>query len=495
MHTLTSQGGALFKYAIYARISKEEVGSKDNCNLQISVCREWAEQNISTGMLVGVFSDPDVSISRLSKKPRLGWPKVVALIEARQIDGVLATEVERLYRQPKEAEILIDLAHGKPPRPVTILDVDGRRYDLATTNGEHDFRAHVNNASREAAKISDRSRRKKLAHAREGRPSGGARPFGYEADLVTVREGEAELIRKAADRVLAGDSLRSIVAEWNARGITTPVGKPWARSPLKRLLLSPRVVGRRQHQGTVIGPAIWPAILDRDEAELVRRILTDHAHAIRSRFTGRSYLLTGILECSQCSTRLYGGLHTNSRNGSKVRQYTCKRGPGFGGCGRVHQLADPLDQLVSEVVLVALDSPGLGAALRARSQNGQEAELLVRLQADEGRLAQLADDYVDGTFDKATYVRQKARVIERLEQTRLALDRVASNRTLVALPPAGRLRVAWAAASVDQRRAIIAAVVEKVLLHPAGSGAKRLWQEPNGDWGYDPSKVEICWKA
>jgi hypothetical protein len=57
------------------------------------------------------------------------------------------------------------------------------------------------------------------------------------------------------------------------------------------------------------------------------------------------------------------------------------------------------------------------------------------------------------------------------------------------------LRAAWAAASVDQRRAIIAAVVEKVLLHPAGSGAKRLWQEPNGDWAYDPSKVEIRWKA
>lgn len=486
----------MFKYVIYARISKEEVGSKDNCDIQASVCREWAEENnIPDGLLVGVFSDPDVSISRLSKKPRQDWPKVVALIDAGQLDGVLATEVERLYRQPKEAEILIDLAHGKPPRPVTILDVEGRRYDLATTNGEHDFRAHVNNASREAAKIADRSKRKKLAHAREGRPSGGTRPFGYERDLVTVCEGEAVLIRKAAERVLAGDSLRSIVAEWNAHGITTPVGKPWARYPLKRLLLSPRIAGRRQHQGAVIGPATWPAILDPEQAELVRRILTDPARGARSRVTGRSYLLSGILECSECGTRLYGSLHTNSRDGSKVRQYSCKRGPGFGGCGRVHQLADPLDQLVSEAVLVALDSPGLGAALRARSQNGQEAELLARLQAGESRLAQLADDYVDGTFDKATYIRQKARVTERLEQTRRALDRVASRRTLVALPPAGRLRAAWAAASVDQRRAIIAAVVEKVLLHPAGSGAKRLWQEPNGDWAYDPSKVEIRWKA
>jgi site-specific DNA recombinase len=486
----------LFRYAIYARISKEEVGSKDNCAIQVSVCREWAEENLPGGVLVGVFSDPDVSISRLSKKPRQDWPRVVALIEAGRLDGVLATEVERLYRQPKEAEILIDLAHGKPPQRVTILDVEGRRYDLATTNGEHDFRAHVNNASREAAKIADRSKRKKLAHAREGRPSGGMRPFGYEADLVTVREGEAVLIRKAAERVLAGDSLRSIVAEWNAHGITTPVGKSWAPYPLKRLLLSPRIVGRRQHQGAVIGSATWPAILDPDQAELVRRILTDPARAVRSRFTGRSYLLTGILECSECGTRLYGGLHTNSRDGSKLRQYTCKRGPGFGGCGRVHQLADPLDQLISEAVLIALDSPGLGAALRARSQNGQEAELVARLQGEESRLAQLADDYVDGTFDKATYIRQKARVTERLEQTRRAVDRVASRRTLVALPPAGRLRAAWASASVDQRRAIIAAVVEKVLLHPATrSGAKRLWQEPNGDWAYDPSKVEICWRA
>jgi DNA invertase Pin-like site-specific DNA recombinase len=98
----------LFRYAIYARISKEEVGSKDNCDIQVSVCREWAQENIPGRVLIGVFSDPDVSISRLSKKPRQDWPKVVALIEAGQLDGVLATEVERLYRQPTEAEILIE---------------------------------------------------------------------------------------------------------------------------------------------------------------------------------------------------------------------------------------------------------------------------------------------------------------------------------------------------------------------------------------------------
>jgi len=168
-------------------------------------------------------------------------------------------EVERLYRRPRDLEDLIDIAEAG--QPIKIVCTDGREFDLGTTSGKHDLRAHVNNAAREADKIADRSRRKKLDHAREGRPSGGTRPFGFAPDLVSIRADEAALIRQAADRLVAGDSLRAIVAGWNRDGITTPTGRPWAPHTLKRLLLSPRLRGLRQYQGAILGPALWPAIL------------------------------------------------------------------------------------------------------------------------------------------------------------------------------------------------------------------------------------------
>jgi hypothetical protein len=37
-------------------------------------------------------------------------------------------------------------------------------------------------------------------------------------------------------------------------------------------------------------------------------------------------------------------------------------------------------------------------------------------------------------------------------------------------------------------------VVEKVLLHPTGSGQKRVWRTKHG-WGFDPATIEITWKV
>jgi site-specific DNA recombinase len=474
----------------YARISAEEVGNKDNCEIQSAECREYAADR--GWSITRAYVDNNISISRRSTKPREGFEQMFATITAGRIDIVVVTEPERLYRRPRELEDLIDIAEAG--QPIKIVCTDGREFDLGTTSGKHDLRSHVVNAAREADKIADRSKRKKLAHAREGRPSGGTRPFGFAPDLVTIRADEAALIRQAADRLVAGDSLRAIVAGWNRDGITTPTGRAWAPYTLKRLLLSPRVRGLRQHQGAILGRAVWPAILDSEQAELVARLLTNPDRASRSRFTGRSYLLTSILECGACHARLYGGLHTDSRSGRKYPIYSCKRGPGFEGCGKVHQLTEPIDDLVSEAILDALDSPKLDAVLRARAEHSQEGQLFDRLQTDRTRLVQLGDDYGDGTIDKPTYVRQKARLTERIDTVQRALDQIAAARTLVSLPPAGQIRSEWEKATIDQRRAIIAAVVEKVLLHPTGSGHRRVWRIKGG-WGFDPATIEITWKV
>jgi site-specific DNA recombinase len=138
--------------------------------------------------------------------------------------------------------------------------------------------------------------------------------------------------------------------------------------------------------------------------------------------------------------------------------------------------------------------PKLDAVLRARAEHSQEGQLFDRLQADRTRLVQLGDDYGDGTIDKPTYVRQKARLTQRIDTVQRALDQIAAARTLVSLPPAGQIRSEWEKATIDQRRAIIAAVVEKVLLHPTGSGHRRVWRIKGG-WGFDPATIEITWKV
>jgi DNA invertase Pin-like site-specific DNA recombinase len=473
----------------YARISREEAGTGKTVKEQTAECAEYAAER--GWPITRAYIDNDITITRRSTKPRKDFNHLFAAIKAGQIDVIVVTEAERLYRRPRELEDLIDVAEAG--QPVKIICSDGREYDLGITTGKHDLRQHVINAAREADKISDRTRRKKAAHARDGRPSGGHRAFGFEQDLVTIRAGEAELIRQAAARLIAGDSLRSVCRDWTAKGVTSPTGLPWAPTALKRALLSPRLRGLRQHQGVVLGPAAWPAILDEETAELVARILTSPDRAI-TKFTGRSYLLTSILECGGCGAKLYGGVkHFTSDRAD--RMYSCKGGAGFQGCDRVHQLAEPLEVLIAESVLDALDSPEMAERMRPKADNEQAAVLFDRLQADKARLTLLGDDYGDGTIDKPMFVRQKARLSERIETVGRALDQIAAARTVTSLPPAGQVRTEWEKASTDRRRAIIAAVVEKVLIHPAGSGRRRIWRDPESDfgWGFNPELIEIRW--
>lgn len=53
---------------------------------------------------------------------------------------------------------------------------------------------------------------------------GQRRAFGHSADRARVVEVEGAAIRDAARRVLAGETLSSIVADWNRRGLPTVSG-------------------------------------------------------------------------------------------------------------------------------------------------------------------------------------------------------------------------------------------------------------------------------
>lgn len=74
-------------------------------------------------------------------------------------------------------------------------------------------------------------------------------PFGYQADGMTVVEAEAELIRQAAQRLLAGETVGTILRDWLAQDVTTPQRNRWVASSFRRMLTSPRLAGLRVHQG------------------------------------------------------------------------------------------------------------------------------------------------------------------------------------------------------------------------------------------------------
>jgi site-specific DNA recombinase len=277
------------------------------------------------------------------------------------IEGIVVYDLDRLARRPVDLEKVIDIYDraAKEGRQLFFATAQDK-IDLASADGLTLARvmvAFANKASRDTA------RRVALKHrevALTGRPVGGTRPFGWQwtdgkAPLTlkdgrviaagkrqhAVLEAEAKVIEQAAQDVLLGVSLTTICRDLNQRGIRTTRGNEWRPGPLRLMLESPRLAGYRVHQGTFIadkeGTAFvkgeWDPILDEDTWQQVFDTLQAKGSGYRENEGRRSYLLSGLLQCSQCG----GSMWANARpDGSHF--YACKPGTGQkgkAGCGKV----------------------------------------------------------------------------------------------------------------------------------------------------------------
>jgi site-specific DNA recombinase len=494
--------------AIYARLSRDWAGQSENVDIQEAEAAEYATER--GWEVVGTFEDNDISASRYSTKPRPGYLALLASIRAGAVEAVLVTEMPRLYRRMEELVELLGLAETTPLRHIEAIDGGG--YDLSTGEGIHNAYSAVNNAALESRKISDRARRKKRAQARNGAFAGGTRPYGYEADGVTVREPEADVIRWAAAELLAGKGLRSLMAELNRKGLKTPKGHQWRPFTLRRILTSKRMIGVRVHNGDEY-PAAWPAILDVETWERLYLLLTtgDRMKGA-ARKGGRSYLLTGMVFCGRCGDRVTTatiiGYGKRDHSDSVVRRrYYCRAFDDRGvqvGCGKLSRLAEPVELLVSEAVLDVLDSPRMAEALRAAAEDDEMAGLLSDYQDRKLKLDDLVADYASGLLNREQLAQAKAIVEDAMEDLRRRMDKLSSGRALAALPVGRTIREAWEAADLDWRRTLVGLVVERVVIYPGRPGAHRwpadddaelLGHTAGRQWQFDPGKVEIRWRV
>jgi DNA invertase Pin-like site-specific DNA recombinase len=471
--------------AIYARISDDRAGDAGGVDRQQKDCRALAK---SRGWTVAdVFVDNDISASSFGRKARPEYERLLQAMRDKSIDAVVVWHEDRLHRQPRELEGFIDLANA---HRIALATVTGD-IDLATPEGRLRARMLGGVGAYESEHKAVRIRRKHEALAKDGKLSGGGtRPFGFERDRVTIRETEAELIRAAVTAVLAGQSVRAIATEWAARGVRSPAGKVFGPSAVRRLLHSGRIAGMREHHGEIVARAIWPAIVPPAPAARVREVL-----GRSDRRTGgdriRKYELVGFLRCGLCAALLKS--RPLSQHGRRVRTYICKAGPGAKGCGRLGIVAEQLEELITEQVFYRTDTPALAKAMQDRHRAGDDG-LYEAIAADEAQLLTLAEDLAEKRLTRAEWLRIREIVEARVEAAksrmarqdgRAALSRYVGRR--------GRLRAAWPALGLDERRAVLAALVDRIVI----SAAKRKGApaDASGRRMFDADRVAVDWRV
>jgi site-specific DNA recombinase len=451
------------KAAIYTRISSDG-GTALGIARQEQDCRALAAQR--GWEIVGVYVDNDVSA--VGGKPRPAYRQLLDDLGEGLFEAVVVWDLDRLHRRPVELEEFLDLAD----RYKIALASVGGDIDLATPQGRMVARIKGAVARQEVEQISRRLRRKQLELAQAGKVgSGGIRPFGYTRDRMNVVTDEAVVIREAANRVLAGESLGGIAADLTARGVATVRGGPWSRTSLRDLMLRPRIAGLRQYQGTVIGPAAWPAILDRDTYEGVRAVLTNPRRRPPGLTNARKHLLSGIATCGICGSPLkihHGGP-------SAPLAYSCQQR----GCGKVRRSLHHLDEFVASLIVARLTAADIQPAT-----DPDDDRLGEQIAAVEARLEEVAIAFADDPDVTAEQVRV---MTHRLRGTfdQLQARQGARMRSAVLAALGGvDLATVWASLSLSRRRAIISVLAESVIVLPTLRRGR----------GFDPSRIDIRWR-
>jgi site-specific DNA recombinase len=460
------------KTAIYCRISQDRSGDGLGVSRQEDDCRALIERRGWT--VAGLYVDDDRSAYSGRRRP--AYEELLAELKAGMFDAIVAWHPDRLHRSPRELEDFIDLVEASS---VAVATVQAGEYDLGTASGRMTARVVGAVARAESEHKSERIKRQREQAASRGEYHGGGRAYGYESDGVTIVPDEAAMIREAAQRVFAGESIRSIAIDWNSRQVPTARGKPWQTTSLRGMIAGPRIAGRRVLRGEDAGPAVWPPIISHDDH--LRIVATLGNPRVTTRGRPPTHLLTGMLRCGLCGARL-------ASNTTKARgqRFICNPGPGRPGCGRIAIAAHNVDTLITEAVLTRLDSPTLAHALR-EDATGNDHGTVNELAALQAQLEALDHDfYVEGLINRKRWLTVTQALEAKTDAIRNTLAR--QTRTLAIAPysgPNGALRNAWPDLAIDKQRAILRTLIDHITIKPAVRTGRT----------FHPDRVDITWIA
>jgi site-specific DNA recombinase len=481
---------------------------------------KWYEENDTTA-----FKKKRIRLPNGRSVWRVIRPEFREMLEDYEdgkIDGVIFYDLDRLARQPRDLEDLIDLVEYYK-RPVATVTGE---LDLRTANGRTMARVLVAMANKSSEDTSRRVARAKLQEAQQGgnaSPHHGRR-FGYTPDRRIV-EAEATLIREGAKRVLAGESWTSLSRFYQDSGIAPVGGGRWSYASIRQIYLTPTIAGiamyngvlRKENQegrrqspyadpeavalkdaaGKYIRSTVWQPILEEtDWKALVADWKRRRTGAAFSAAGTRKYLLTGLLRCGRirkdgtvCNRALMGTTVTYGRPGRPKKKRTAYVCPplALGGCSAM-TATTKLDPLIEELLFAHIaanapqDTDGLSAVPDLDDPDA------IDLADVQDRLSKLRAGYAQGTVtdDSMFNIVPQLEARERKLKSGLAKKAKIRRGRLSRAQSPDDVRREWDAGDIGIRRAILSRYLKAVIVRKSTLADTRL---------VDYSAIEPIWRT
>jgi site-specific DNA recombinase len=437
---------------IYTRVSKDPKARGRSTREQETECREVCDDE--GWDVIDVVTDNHRSASRYAKRDREGWGNVKELLSTGRVDVLVTWEASRTGR---DLDAYVELRNLCEANGV-LWSYSGETYDLAKRSDRKRTAMDAIDAEDEAERSRERILRSTRAQAVSGKPH-GRRLYGYDrqydsttGELVNnvADPAEAAIVVEVARRFAGGESAYSICVDLNRRGIPTGTGSEWRGDQIKRMLTNPAYVGDRVHQGEIVGPASWAAILEQDVFDICQVRYADPARTTNRDKRDLRHLLTGIARCGKCGARMYRGHDRKHRD-----IYSCKAG--------LH-LARDMKQVDAYVISHVLDllSRDVHDLVIADEPDGEDHRVvIVELRR---RLDDAYATFSAGGLTAAGLGRVEADLLARIAAAEREARRAVPVPAIVFDIAGPDVEARWDALLIEERRTVVKAVVDITIL-------------------------------
>lgn len=403
---------------------------------------------------------------------RPGFREVLDMFESGQANALIAEDLDRTMRDPRDLEDFIDVAEKYR---VNARSLAG---SLTFTNGGTDAEITLARFMVTIANKSSRDTSRRVADGRErkakaGEFGGGMRPFGFESDGVTVRQSEAEIVDECSRRVLEIDTrwdgtkregqlqgLRMLAAELREREVPTVTGAKWSAEILRDILLRPRNAGIMVLRAEEIGAAPWDPIVPVDRFRAVVSLLTDPDRATAPGAPAR-WLGTGLYGCGVCCD----GTSVQVCIGDRSPRYRCK------DYAHLTRNAETLDKLTRKMIIARLSAPDAVDLIPSAVPSVDLAALRAEAASIRQNLDEMAEDRALGLITRAQMLTATTVGQQRLKTINAELSANLLTSPLTPLIGAADVAAVWDRQPLAAKRAVLEALFTVTIL-PVGRGKR-----------------------
>jgi DNA invertase Pin-like site-specific DNA recombinase len=273
--------------------------------------------------------------------------------------------------------------------------------------------------------------------------SGRLRPDSKTAGAIV------EVFRRRAD----GETCAALAKWLEAQGVRTAWNNPGWTSMSMAKLVRKRVYLGEVRYGSHFNERAHPPLIDEatwQAAQYPRRVVVLHGR--------EPALLARLVRCAGCSMTMTAGWHRSNKRPWEI-VYVCNRHSAAGRCPAPASIgAAYLEAYVEECVFDLLR--------RRRSEPTVDLAQAERaLETTSGALARYRDsDQVLNALGEDAYLAGVAARSERLRRARLRLGALRDAHFVYTLPPMPELERQWIDMNDQQRRALIAQVIDCVFV-------------------------------